>query len=74
MNKGSVLEFPQTGGKELLTVGGDQCVCALGVGEAKILPSWQCAAVNDGVYERLRASKLKKGTEGVGAARSRDDP
>lgn len=44
---------------------GDTSVCALRVGEAKVLQSWQFAIVNDGVYERPRTSKLKRGTEGA---------
>ena len=35
------------------------------MGEAKVLRSWQFAVVNDGVYERPRTSKLKRGTEGA---------
>lgn len=49
------------------------CVCALGVGEAKMFRPWQFAAMNDGVCERLRTSKLKKGMEGV-SPEPADDP
>lgn len=53
--------------------GRHQCVCALRMGEAKVLRSWQFAAVNDGVYERPRTSKLKRGTKGA-LPETTDDP